>query len=187
MNYTSNHHLPQWVSSDRVRMEDFNSAMANIDSGLVSASSAASRAQSAANSAQSTANSAKSAASTAQSAADAAADTASQALTKANAAYTPDNKPYVVGSYTGNGAQSQVINLGFRPYFAVISGATESPDESATAELIRYVAITGRSLNVQRRAQLGSIGLIVYRDGNYDQQIPSLNDNGRHYDYIAFR
>jgi len=34
MNYTPNHHLPQWVSSDRVRMSDFNAAMANIEPGL---------------------------------------------------------------------------------------------------------------------------------------------------------
>lgn len=34
MNYTQNHHLPQWVKSDRIRMEDFNDAMANIESGL---------------------------------------------------------------------------------------------------------------------------------------------------------
>jgi len=53
MNYTSNHHLPQWVSSDRVRMEDFNSAMANIESGLTSVQSAANSAKSAAASAYS--------------------------------------------------------------------------------------------------------------------------------------
>ena len=34
MNYTPNHHLPQWAKSDRIRMEDFNDAMANIASGL---------------------------------------------------------------------------------------------------------------------------------------------------------
>ena len=34
MNYTANHHLPQWVASDRVRMEDFNDAMSAIESGL---------------------------------------------------------------------------------------------------------------------------------------------------------
>lgn len=38
MNYTSNHHLPQWVASDRVRMEDFNAAMSSIEAGLDAAS-----------------------------------------------------------------------------------------------------------------------------------------------------
>ena len=34
MNYTTNYHLPQWVESDRILMEDFNEAMANIDEGI---------------------------------------------------------------------------------------------------------------------------------------------------------
>ena len=34
MNYTENYHLPQWVESDRVQMEDFNAAMASIEEGL---------------------------------------------------------------------------------------------------------------------------------------------------------
>lgn len=34
MNYTENYHLPQWVKSDRILMEDFNGAMANIENGL---------------------------------------------------------------------------------------------------------------------------------------------------------
>ena len=31
MNYTENYHLPQWVETDRVQMEDFNEAMAKLD------------------------------------------------------------------------------------------------------------------------------------------------------------
>ena len=34
MNYTKNYHLPQWVKSDRLMMDDFNAAMADIESGL---------------------------------------------------------------------------------------------------------------------------------------------------------
>ena len=37
MNYTSKHHLPQWEKTDRILMEDFNLAMANIETGLSSA------------------------------------------------------------------------------------------------------------------------------------------------------
>ena len=37
MNYTTNYHLPQWVESDRIMMEDFNDAMASIDEGLTEA------------------------------------------------------------------------------------------------------------------------------------------------------
>lgn len=34
MDYTQNHHLPQWVKSDRIMMDDFNAAFASIDKGL---------------------------------------------------------------------------------------------------------------------------------------------------------
>jgi len=41
MNYTPKHHLPQWAKSDRIMMDDFNAAMANIESGLAAADSKA--------------------------------------------------------------------------------------------------------------------------------------------------
>ena len=31
MNYTTNYHLPQWVETDRIQMEDFNQAFSDID------------------------------------------------------------------------------------------------------------------------------------------------------------
>jgi len=34
MNYTENYHLPQWVKSDRIMMEDFNQMCESIDAGL---------------------------------------------------------------------------------------------------------------------------------------------------------
>ena len=34
MEYTANYHLPQWVETDRIMMEDFNEAMAAIEKGL---------------------------------------------------------------------------------------------------------------------------------------------------------
>ena len=34
MNYTQNYQLPQWESSDRILMEDFNEAMEKIEGGL---------------------------------------------------------------------------------------------------------------------------------------------------------
>ena len=37
MNYTKNHHLPQWEKTDRIMMEDFNAAMANLESGITNA------------------------------------------------------------------------------------------------------------------------------------------------------
>ena len=41
MNYTTNYHLPQWVESDRILMEDFNDAMEALDEGMAEAKTAA--------------------------------------------------------------------------------------------------------------------------------------------------
>ena len=51
MNYTTNYHLPQWVESDRVLMEDFNQMCADIDGGIAAAKNAADTAQNTANNA----------------------------------------------------------------------------------------------------------------------------------------
>ena len=36
MNYTKNYHLPQWVKSDRIMMDDFNRMCADLENGLTS-------------------------------------------------------------------------------------------------------------------------------------------------------
>ena len=41
MEYTTNYHLPQWVETDRIMMEDFNDAMSGIDGGINEAKEAA--------------------------------------------------------------------------------------------------------------------------------------------------
>ena len=41
MNYTQNYHLPQWEKTDRIVMEDFNSAMASLETGVAGAQSTA--------------------------------------------------------------------------------------------------------------------------------------------------
>ena len=46
MNYTTNYHLPQWVESDRIMMEDFNQMCADIEEGLNGAQTTADAAQS---------------------------------------------------------------------------------------------------------------------------------------------
>ena len=46
MNYTTNYHLPQWVETDRIMMEDFNGAMSDIDQGIKTAQSTADTAES---------------------------------------------------------------------------------------------------------------------------------------------
>ncbi len=51
MNYTTNYHLPQWVKEDRIMMDDFNRAMADIEKGLVNAQTVADAARQTANTA----------------------------------------------------------------------------------------------------------------------------------------
>ena len=163
MNYTQNHHMPQWVSSDRVRMEDFNQMSRDIESGLDAANASAASAQSTANS----------------------------ALAKANAAYAPDNLPYVIGTYTGDG-NNQIIDLGFMPSFLIISGMQSSNDANDTQPFDRYFAIIGSTGSIlgqqlQYRLQLLTYGFAAYKAGNHDSQLPALNEKGRNYYYIAFR
>ena len=112
MNYTTNYHLPQWVETDRIMMEDFNGAMSDIDQGIKTA--------------QDTAETAQANASAAQTAATAVAD-----------AYTPDNKPYVVGSYSANGS-GVTVELGFKPSLVIISGERYSTD---TEDMMLYTVI----------------------------------------------
>ena len=42
MDYTKNHHLPQWVKSDRIMMDDFNQMCRDIEAGLNKTQSSAS-------------------------------------------------------------------------------------------------------------------------------------------------
>ena len=159
MEHTQNYHLPQWVKSDRIMMDDFNAAMASIESGMSANAQAAAAARSAANSAQSTANSAQS--------------TANSALS---------SKPYVVGTYTGTGA-NLTVNVGFRPSFVIISGLTSA---SRMDDVYRFgvygCATTGGGMTGQS-VEFTSSGFVVRAGTPY----PHLADSGRSYEYIAFK
>lgn len=160
MNYTNNYHLPQWVESDRILMEDFNDAMAGIDQGIQGAKAAADTAESKADAAQA-------AAEIAQSSADAVAD-----------AYTPDNKPYVVGSYSANGS-GVTVELGFKPSLVIISGERYSTD---TEDMMLYTVIaTADSPGMV--IEFTNTGFRTLGVGSY---APYLCDK-RAYRYIAFR
>ena len=162
MNYTTNYRLPQWVAEDRILMEDFNQMCTDIDGGIAAA---------------------KAAADTAESKADAAQDTAEAAQNSANAladAYTPSNKPYVIGTYTGNGYGTQTITIGFPPSIAIISGEVYTTEEVPG---MQYTVIaTASSPNMVYSTT--ETGFTVHMSGSYK---PLLNTNGRKYRYIAFR
>ena len=174
MEYTTNYHLPQWVESDRIMMEDFNQMCSDMEAGLVSNAQAAAAAQAAADNAQTVAETAQETADSAQAAADAIHD-----------AYTPGNKPYVVGSYTGTGEEI-TITLGFRPSFLCISGMEDTAASNSTSEWDRFFGMTAGKA-IFRRLSLTSTGFVVYPKDLTHRYYPDFTDAGRTYDYIAFR
>ena len=144
MNYTKNYHLPQWVETDRIQMEDFNQAMADIDEGLNEVKTMVENVQD---------------------------------------AYTPDNMPFVIGTYTGNGAETnRDINLGFKPRFVIISGMARTGN-TTNAQFSRFgfFGATGSTVTV---AQITNNG---FRLVNSSLQYPELNTANVVYTYIAFR
>ena len=160
MNYTNNYHLPQWAETDRIMMEDFNQAMADIEEGMSDNAQAAETAQAAA--------------ATAQASADAVADS-----------YMPGNKPYVVGSYTGTG-EAATITLGFRPSFLIISGMGDTLQSNSTVEWDRYFGMTAGNA-IPNRLDLTSTGFVIYPQSLTQNLYPDFTESGRTYDYIAFR
>ena len=159
MNYTKNYHLPQWVETDRIMMEDFNDAMSDIDQGIKTAQDTADTAESKADAAQTTANSV--------------AD-----------AYTPDNQPYVAGTYVGTGTDT-TVTLGFRPKFVVISGMQPGTQSNSTSDWDRYFALCDGNV-LSGRVMFTDTGFVARREisGAF---YPVLHVEGRTYCYIAFR
>ena len=174
MNYTKNHHLPQWEKTDRIMMEDFNAMCADMEAGLdktarnAAADTAAARSESAA------------AAARAQSTADTAVSKADAAREVADAAYCPSYKPFVTGSYTGTDLVATTVTLGFRPSFLIISA--QGSYVSSGDGRISYVLVAGPNSTVR--------GLTFQSDGfrivNVADSTPIMNAK-RVYDYIAFR
>ena len=97
-----------------------------------------------------------------------------------------DEKPYVIGSYTGNGpdqydSTGQLINLGFQPRFVIISRGWNS--NSTTGSY--FLAVGQHRIDNQDWVfELATNGFIVK---NHSGGILRLNESGLVYDYIAFR
>ena len=167
MNYTQNHHLPQWIKSDPIRMEDFNDAMASIESGLNTADTALSKAGAA------------------QSAADSAQSTASIAQSMAAVAHNVAlEKPYLTGRYTGNGG-TKAVSTGFQPSFLIITGAEAGTDLNSYLAAA-YVGMTAGN-TLATRCKLTSTGFFLQPRSDANGTYPDLNQNGRVYEYIAFK
>ena len=162
MNHTKNYNLPQWELGDLIRMEDFNGMCASIENGLTSSKAAAeadaAETRAIANSAKVTANAAQAAAAV---------------------------KPYVVGSYVGNGGE-QVIHLGFRPSFLIVSGMQRSVNPNSMDSFLPFFGMTGGNA-LERRIALLDNGFVVYPADSSHSFTPHYNAVDRVYDYIAFK
>ena len=159
MKRTANYDLPTWQQDDAIRMKDFNDLTGKLDAALKSGADAQTALQNAIKAVKATAEN----------------------------AYSSANKPYVAGSYTGNGG-TQTVDLGFKPRFLVISRGFDKGDYSAdyalfagTPEQIdswmaKVVSITDTGFTVK---------MATYNTSTCPQLW--LNTSGKTYSYIAFR
>lgn len=159
MKRTTNYDLPTWEKDDFIRMQDFNDLTGKLDAALKSGADAQIALQNAIKAVKATAEN----------------------------AYSSANKPYVAGSYTGNGG-TQTVDLGFKPRFLVISRGFDKGDYSAdyalfagTPEQIdswmaKVVSITDTGFTVK---------MATYNTSTCPQLW--LNTSGKTYSYLALR
>ncbi len=159
MKRTTNYDLPTWEKDDFIRMQDFNDLTGKLDAALKSGADAQTALQNAIKAVKATAEN----------------------------AYSSANKPYIAGSYTGNGG-TQTVDLGFKPRFLVISRGFDKGDYSAdyalfagTPEQIdswmaKVVSITDTGFTVK---------MATYNTSTCPQLW--LNTGGKTYSYLALR
>ena len=159
MKRTTNYDLPTWEKDDFIQMQDFNDLTGKLDAALKSGADAQTALQNAIKAVKATAEN----------------------------AYSSANKPYIAGSYTGNGG-TQTVDLGFKPRFLVISRGFDKGDYSAdyalfagTPEQIdswmaKVVSITDTGFTVK---------MATYNTSTCPQLW--LNTSGKTYSYLALR
>ena len=159
MKRTTNYDLPTWEKDDFIRMQDFNDLTGKLDAALKSGADAQTALQNAIKAVKATAEN----------------------------AYSSANKPYIAGSYTGNGG-TQTVDLGFKPRVLVISRGFDKGDYSAdyalfagTPEQIdswmaKVVSITDTGFTVK---------MATYNTSTCPQLW--LNTSGKTYSYLALR
>lgn len=161
MNYTEKYHLPQWVETDRIMMDDFNAAMASIEGGLTAVKGEA--AQDASGLSQRL---------------DTVEQTAEEAHEKA---YTP---PFVIGNYIGLD-EAKTFTVGFRPSMVIIWGDQPGADVNTMGRHSGVVVETPSNV------WSGLVGftdtgftLVKPREANV---YPKLMEYAHYYVYAAFR
>ena len=100
----------------------------------------------------------------------------------AQAAEKAAELPYVIGKYTGDGAASQHIIVGFRPRFVIVSGQYELESGVSGGVEIFFLATAG--WNMPHHLSITENGFTVFGTVN---ALPDLNRLDQAYDYIAFR
>ena len=169
MNYTKNYRLPQWEKTDRIVMEDFNGQAASLEVALTAhdaslASLTSGKADKSTTTSLQTQVNQKAAASALNSA--------------VSSLQSQLDGKIAAGSYTGNGADSQVVSLGFTPRAVLVvdSGGRMYTNQGTYGGL----AVTGGS----------SSGLAIVDGGfrvAYAYDGPYLNSSSRWYNYMAVR
>ena len=185
-NQTSNYGLNQWEAEDRVIREEFNGDNVKVDAALAGLA-----AQTAAKAAQTEVDGIKTqlAAKAAQSALDSLSSTVTTGLAKK---YGTD-LPYIkAGTYTGNGADTRTITLGFSPALVFVLAMHDMSSVSDSAMLLLFGDKTTQcsltrsgvcSVN-PGRITINSTGFQVIRSSTASTH---FNMDGISYHYIAFR
>lgn len=108
---------------------------------------------------------------------------AAAAQATANSAITA--KPYVTGSYTGDG-KSKTVFLGFRPSFLIVTDMGATYNINTFPSCLVFSGMTGGQ-TLKKRCEITNTGFTVYPEDEEHFIYPSLNHEGSTYEYIAFR
>ena len=178
-NHTTNYQLCQWQADDQVKRTDFNEDNAKIDSALKGLSDGLAAAQ---------------AEKADQSALDAlAAEVAKKATTAALEALSQKlaSMPCLVtGTYTGDGAESRLISLGFQPKALLVMREEGYSARPYTDDYYGGLALPGKPVCLQTSygtdyiLTIESKGFRVYY--NRDKYVFS-NQKDTNYHYLAWK
>jgi len=104
------------------------------------------------------------------------------AAAAAEAAYSPEHKPFAAGIYTGNGAETQFISLGFTPSAVLVVNTSGfmAYRHNGSDLIAGGLAVAGGPTKV---AEVAEGGFKVFLVSNI---VSANNANGKYY-YIALR
>ena len=182
-NQTSNYQLNQWQPEDKVLREEFNADNSRVDEALRDlAEEVGARAL------QTEVDGLKSQLAT--KAAQSALDSLSASVTAGLAKKYGTDFPYITtGNYTGDGAATRSITLGFQPsvvlLFSIGSEITSRTYLSLVGDSSFQMVFTHQSLDIISGAlNFVASGFQILLESDYNE---TFNESGWNYHYIAFR